>query len=766
MKLSRICIFPLIVVLLFSVIVSVPKASVSAPFDLSKVKYYERVKEVLGLTGQQETALKKHGFVVVEPKPSYQQFEQLYLRLIYVNDLPVFVTTDSMLHLFHTVFDCALKIIEKNYLYPMIHNLTESMLNQCLIDYLGCPKDGSLTYWAIRNATVYFAVANSLITGNITDVPSELNNDLSYYLNHTFQELDYFQSGWRYISGYGMPDAVFSDFSQFKVRGHYLGDPELEQYFRCMMWYGHYPIFIEGVNETYVWFYTHFDFPSCVYMRDLLRSDQTAFATWSSVYNVTNSFIGESDSINFLNLEKALKNVFGVADEYLPFIATLKGLNSLKVELSKPEYQQQILSQGYRKWFERASTPMSYPTVFQFMGQRYVPDSYVFQWLTYDKVLFNSTEMIRILPKGLDVMAVLGSERAHQLLQPDFDFQYYGENLNNLTQTFENLSETSWLKSSYTAWMYALSSLVNLPYSSDYPEFMQTVAWQDEKLNTALGSWAQLRHDTILYAKQTYIPGMWICSYPEAFVEPYPGFYLRLEKLCNRTIEAVGTLNFGMYDETYYAIYYLNTVQKAANTLKTISEKELSKEPLTSSEVNFIKHIAYLETGCGGENELGWYLDTIKYITYHANTTSDSACIADVATFSGTMFPKPIPPKVLHVGTGYVDAVVVLYPSLNGTLVAAVGPVFSYYEFALDGVEGEQLPRLNDDQWKEMLETEDVTNLHPYWVLDIYGIIDPLYLPEFPNPFVVMLFTGTLLAVFSTFTKKFLKWRKPQNLRK
>jgi len=95
-----------------------------------------------------------------------------------------------------------------------------------------------------------------------------------------------------------------------------------------------------------------------------------------------------------------------------------------------------------------------------------------------------------------------------------------------------------------------------------------------------------------------------------------------------------------------------------------------------------------------------------------------------------------------------------------------VGPVFSYYEFALDGVEGGQLPRLNDDEWKEMLETDDVTSLHPYWVLDIYGIIDPLYLPEFLNPVTVMLFASALLTVFSIYTKKFLKRRKPQNLRK
>ncbi len=62
----------------------------------------------------------------------------------------------------------------------------------------------------------------------------------------------------------------------------------------------------------------------------------------------------------------------------------------------------------------------------------------------------------------------------------------------------------------------------------------RTLAWEDEKLNTALGSWAQLRHDTILYAKQPYIVSL-VCSYPEAFVEPNPTFYYRMLRLIERT---------------------------------------------------------------------------------------------------------------------------------------------------------------------------------------------------------------------------------------
>ncbi len=56
---------------------------------------------------------------------------------------------------------------------------------------------------------------------------------------------------------------------------------------------------------------------------------------------------------------------------------------------------------------------------------------------------------------------------------------------------------------------------------------MQTTAWHHEKLNTQLTSWAQLRHDNILYGKQSYTGGTG-CSYPYTYVEPYPELYAQL----------------------------------------------------------------------------------------------------------------------------------------------------------------------------------------------------------------------------------------------
>jgi len=50
---------------------------------------------------------------------------------------------------------------------------------------------------------------------------------------------------------------------------------------------------------------------------------------------------------------------------------------------------------------------------------------------------------------------------------------------------------------------------------------------QQRVLNGQLGSWAELRHNTVLYVKESYT-GMPVCEYPDAYVEPNPTFFARV----------------------------------------------------------------------------------------------------------------------------------------------------------------------------------------------------------------------------------------------
>jgi hypothetical protein len=209
-----------------------------------------------------------------------------------------------------------------------------------------------------------------------------------------------------------------------------------------------------------------------------------------------------------------------------------------------------------------------------------------------------------------------------------------------------------------------------------------------------------------------------------------------MQQLSEKTIEAVNILPNSSVNQV--TLRSLETLRSACQKLETISTKELARTPLTDEEVNFIKEIVY---GCGSGGFIGWYVDTIHEIAATANYTSllDVPVIADVATFP----PDDIeyPPQILHVGVGGVNALVVLFPLSNGTLVAAVGPVFSYYEFPLIGTK-----RLNDAEWKTMLTRGNRTEYLPSWVKDVYGLMEPY--PATPeNPTIIVLMVTTIIAL-------------------
>lgn len=79
-------------------------------------------------------------------------------------------------------------------------------------------------------------------------------------------------------------------------------------------------------------------------------------------------------------------------------------------------------------------------------------------------------------------------------------------------------------------WLATLRELSAPTTEPKYPEAMRTRAWAMKTLNTQLASWTQLRHDTILYAKESESGGT-TCYYPAGFVEPRPEFWGRFEKM-------------------------------------------------------------------------------------------------------------------------------------------------------------------------------------------------------------------------------------------
>ena len=225
----------------------------------------------------------------------------------------------------------------------------------------------------------------------------------------------------------------------------------------------------------------------------------------------------------------------------------------------------------------------------------------------------------RYFPRGLDVMAVLGSERALEILENEGDTEYdnYYEQLSILQENFSSLNVTEWNRNLYFSWIYTLKAL--LKESGDIsPTFMQTTAWLDKQLHTSLASWAELRHDTILYGKQSYTP-MEATSIPPqekpvvGYVEPVPEFYTRIMALTKMTRTGLTDLNVLNVTETSR----LESLETILQRLIDISKDELENKELTDDDYEFIRNF--------GEN-----LDGI--VTGVKDKGKETTIIADVHT--------------------------------------------------------------------------------------------------------------------------------------
>ena len=307
------------------------------------------------------------------------------------------------------------------------------------------------------------------------------------------------------------------------------------------------------------------------------------------------------------------------------------------------------------------------------MGQRFIPDSYMFQNLVYPAV------DDRYMPKSLDVMALLGSERAYAHLeaQGDTAIPGYTDQFDKLQDEFSAFNDSDWTRNLYWSWLYSLQPLMK-EYGSGYPTFMQTEAWQDKQLTTCAASWTELRHDTILYSKQSFAGFAGMPFEPEekrvvGYVEPVPEFYNRLLSLTRMT-------NEGLEEMEVLDVYSINRLDRLESTLerlRDISEKELQNEELSEEDYDFIESFGEKLEGsiAGVEKE-------------HQKTT----IVADVHT-------DPNSGNVLEEGVGYVDMIVVAYKVPDGRILIGAGPVMTYYEF-----EQPMSGRLTDEEWRGMLK--------------------------------------------------------------
>lgn len=261
-----------------------------------------------------------------------------------------------------------------------------------------------------------------------------------------------------------------------------------------------------------------------------------------------------------------------------------------------------------------------------------------------------------------------------------------------MNASIAGFNKETWIQNLYSGWLYTLMPLLQ-EKTDGYPFFMRNSAWARKDLNAFLGSWTELKHDTILYAKPVYAEaGGGGMVDDRGYVEPNPYLYARLASLVKMTRE--GLRDRGLLSERDQAS--LERLETLALSLKTISEKELSNTPLTDEEYELIRSY-------GVQLEHFWLEALRDEGIDHRSAAFNrpAALVADVAT-------NPGGGRVLEEATGYIFDIYAVVP-VDGQLRIAKGGVYSYYEFPWPLHD-----RLTDTRWHKMLADGQVPPL-PEW---------------------------------------------------
>ena len=627
------------------------------------------------LNAAQRTALARNGFVITPAQ--WRQFDAVYEATRYAEQ-PVFVTSDATLHVYHLIFGKLLRDLERESLAPAARRLTALLVadsRRQLTALKGTPLEADA-----RLTLAYLAVAQKLADPAVTP-PAEVAALVAAEL----KLIDAHQgiAGSPIFSGSGLRE----DYSQYVPRGHYTRSEALKRYFRTMMWLGRMNLRVEKASETRV----------AGLLTALMGANAEAQTLWARIYDPTALLVGRSDDLNYRQYAQALKAAAGGQVRRLAEPAVLKAFQAELRKLPPPQVNSAVViaRPGEGREVRDAQT-----LGFRLMGQRFTLDGAAFQRLVYREV--GTDTQPRLLPSGLDLLAVLGSDAALNELRRTGQTKYanYDANMAKLRANFAALKQADWTANVYSGWLYALQALARPePRDARYPAFMRTPAWTRKEMLTALGSWTELRHDTILYAKQT-MAEMGAGEPPQpprGYVEPNPALWARLqtlEALTRRVLKEQGVLSERTAQN-------LDSLRDMLGLLSRATAKELAGTALARDEYDQIHYFG------------GW-LEQMKMASADPEDGENAsqfdedamaAVVADVATG----VDRTGNTVALEEGTGFIHELYAVVPDGRGGLQVARGGVYSQYEFTVP-VSG----RLTDEAWRAQLQQGKVPPAHPW----------------------------------------------------
>lgn len=628
------------------------------PEDLKTLKGYDMIFGDMDLSPDQDKIIRDNGFFLGGTDPM-EKIYGIYETNQYMF-VPNFVTSDLPLYLYHVLYSNVLKASEKNLLAD-VESISKTMVEESLKQYANA-KDDKVKVAALKNAAI-FSTACALSDENF-EVPKEIKDVVAREIANIKSELP----GTSAIT----EDNV--DYSMFKVRGHYTESEELKKYFKVMTCFSQFGLKLQN---------------------DDLPVENNVIQTM---------LVGEIFNSN-QELQKKYKDLNGFVEfmvdarEDIDAIKAGEIYSALNVSIDDMGKEENIKKAYGKLLGEKPPTIRPYEGInFAFFPQKAVLDNIFAQ-----NLLDIDQNSKRPVYSGKDIAATFGNEYAEELVKSDpynKIWEKFPERFEEGKKLAETLTSNDYAKSMARLQIFAINGF-NEMKKEGFPTFMKSEGWKAKELNTYLASWAQLKHDTLLYAKQAGAEcGGFEAEQPVGYVEPSIEVYSRLNFAIKILKDKISTMNI-LSERQMGAI---DKLEDFNDFLIACSKKELAGEDLSQEDIDRINLI-------GGEVE-DIYLDIYEvdpddYESYFALDEKDRVTVADLMRTTTNQANVPAD-KILEVGSGFPRTIYVVY-NVNGEMRIGCGAIMTYYEFLSD-------ERLDDDQFSKMISPFD-ENIEPKDIL-------------------------------------------------
>lgn len=612
---------------------------------------------------------------VITPGNNIQLFH-LYEENDY-RRIPNFITTDLFLQAFHMFFSYTLKSLEQEQFVPILTELCKTFYNESL-KVAKTESDPAIKAIAEFN-TAFYAIPYYFLAGEYLPVPKQFERGYHTEIMNIKKEEDDFSEFMSFTHAY-------FPYSLFKARGNYTRKPKMQGYFKAMMWLQTAPFCRDNGEHL----------KQAIFSALLLNNSETEQYVrlkelYTSVYEPLVFLVGLPDNLSMMDIADYLVKE-SITDLHVALSSqSVKNIDEMLIELGKDRNE------------IRPQIELSCRDKINIMPQRYLIDNDVLQ-----NMVDITPSAKRAYPKGVDAFAAFGSQPATQVLNHFYNekrnWEEYPERMDKMKEKFNAYDQ--WDASIYNKWIYSLLELQKTDKS--YPEFMNTKAWSYKNLNTSLASWAELKHDVVLYGEQPAAAECGGGGLPDpivrGYVEPNLKFWKQLAEMVVLTkdmLEKHKLLTPDLQGKIVQLSEYTDFLIKATET-------QLAGEVLSDNEYYSIEYM-----GSSIEYFTLSVIDPDLYLDNWSLVKGPDKSIATVTDIYTRNIQECDKNGVLHAATGNANTIYVVV-EIAGNFYLTRGATFSYYEFVQPlGT------RLTDEEWQQMLKDGEAPAI-PAWMDELF----------------------------------------------